>query len=346
MVINQDEILNDLQPQNHGVNEVFKRHNQKLYEENFNKYKKLIFRLSIFLGIFFILGSYFLFDRSKVNVVVVEGTDFLTKDYIINLSEVSDKSIYYFTIPFLVENKINKSEMVDSVKVSYQQNNVIKISVNEIAPVGYRYVDAAEILLSNGSIIPLKSDYMSFLSRVPLITGFFEEESEYLLIKSLSKVDQEMIENISEIKQYNFDYDPYTLEIFMRDGNYFFASFYSLELINSYNLIASKLITTNNCIFADEGLKVAYKKKCPWDEVKSQLEYWKNDNGEFILNKYGDKVVIHYLKDEFDNYVLDENGNKIPIPVNEYGEEIGVLDKEETQEVIEELPIEGELLPE
>lgn len=337
MVDSTDKFLDDLKPQNTGVDEVFKRHKERINNESFNRNKKNIYRLSIIFGLLFILGFYFLSSESNIKSIVVEGNDFLSIEQVKGLSGLSLDSKYYLNPLFLVENKIEKNDLIKSSKISYEQNNIIKIVIEENKPIGYRYLKNPEILLENGSIIPLTSDYMGFISRIPLINGFVGEEPEYLLIKAMAKVDRNMIENIAEINQYEFNYDPYTLQVYLRDGNYFFASYYSLEFINAYNSIASNLTESGVCLFSDESLKVAYKKKCPWDEVTVELEYWKNENGEFILNKYGDKVVIHYLLDEFGNYVLDELGNKIPIPVDAMGEEI------ELEPIVEEeLPAQSE----
>ncbi|HCY07026.1 MAG: FtsQ-type POTRA domain-containing protein [Erysipelotrichaceae bacterium] len=333
MVDSNDKIFDDLKPQNEGVNEVFKRHKKRVNKESFEKHKNLIYKLSIITGLLLIFGFYFFSSESNIKSIVIEGNDFLTNDAVKEISGLSLDSKYYLNPLFLVENKLKKHEMIKSAKVTYEQNNIIKIAIEENKPVGYRYLENPEILLDNGKIIPLISEYMGFIARIPLINGFVGEEQEYLLIKALSKVDSGIIENIAEISQYEFKFDPYTLEVYMRDGNYFFASYYGLEFINAYNSIASNLTEKGVCLFADDNLKVATKKKCPWDEVTVELEYWKDENGEYILNKYGDRVVVHYLEDEYGNLVLDEEGNKIPIPVDAFGEEIEI-------EIIEEEDIE------
>ena len=322
MVNKKGESLDELKPSSSGADEVFKRHKKRLNDESFKRFKRLNFNLSIFFGFFIIIGFYFLTDISNIKAIVVEGNNYLSSEYIKKISELTLDSKFYLTPWFLVENTIKKDGLISNVKVSFEKNNVILINVTEKRPVGYRYLENAEILLEDGKIVNLTSDYMPIVSRIPLITGFIGEDAEHLITKSLSKVDKDVIEGIAEISQYQLNYDENALQVIMRDGNYFFASYYSLEFINNYNFIASELDKNGICLFADESLKVAYRKACPWDEVKVNLEYWKNESGEYIINKYGDKVVIHYYTDDKGNPILDEAGNKIPIPINALGEEI------------------------
>ncbi len=305
-----------------GIDEVVRRHKKRVSEASFIKYKNVVFILAVFTGLAMILTTYFSSSASKIKSISVTGNDYLSNDYIKKISGLNLDSIYYFTPWFLVENTLEKDALIESAKVTFEANNVIKISIKEKMPVGYRYIENAEILLSDGTVILMTSEMLDIVARIPLIVGFEDEETLYLITKSLKGIDQSMIENISEIKQYDLNYDENALMLYLRDGNYVFASFYSLELLNSYNAIASELVGNGHCVFLDEGLQVAYRKVCPWDETVVEKEYWINENGEFILNKYGDKVVKHYFVDENGEFILDEYGNKIPIPIDEFGEEI------------------------
>jgi len=131
-----------------------------------------------------------------------------------------------------------------------------------------------------------------------------------------------MIESIAEVDQFSMNYDDEALKILMRDGGYFISSYYGLSMINSYNEIYTQLSDKSLCIFAEDSTKVAYAKKCPWNETETQLEYWQNADGSYITNKYGDKVVVHYYTDTEGNNYLDASGSPIRIPVDVYGEEV------------------------
>jgi hypothetical protein len=76
------------------------------------------------------------------------------------------------------------------------------------------------------------------------------------------------------------------------------------------------------CLYADNGTTVAVARACPWDEVKTELEYWTDEEGNYIYNKWGDKAVIHYYQDSNGGYYLDDAGNRIVIPIDAYGSDM------------------------
>lgn len=312
----------DVKGETKASDKVYQRHQRKKNDASFIRYKNILFILSYILGIILICLTYFQLDLSKIKAIRIIGNDYLDDSKILDLSKLTLNNRYYLTIPFFVEQNLLKSDLIESAQVQYTGDHVISIQVTEQKVVGYRYIEDPEILLANGKTVPLTSDTLEIITRVPIIRGFEDEQALYLLTKSLGELDKSQIENISEISQYPMVYDENTIELFLRDGNYIFTSYYGLKLLNAYTSIATNLTESGQCIFLDDGQKVAFKKVCPWDEVIPEVEYWTNDEGQYILNRYGDRVVIHYYLDKDGNPLLDENGNKIPIRVNEYGEEI------------------------
>ena len=72
-----------------------------------------------------------------------------------------------------------------------------------------------------------------------------------------------MISLISEIQQYEVSYDPNMIRLIMHDGNQFFSSYYSMDVLSEYNGIVSNLNKPNSCIYVDEMSKSAYTQLCP-----------------------------------------------------------------------------------
>ena len=66
--------------------------------------------------------------------------------------------------------------------------NMIDITVTEAKVLGYRYGDEPVLLMADGQQVPLKSEYLDIISRVPLITGFEDEELTRLLVKAVADV--------------------------------------------------------------------------------------------------------------------------------------------------------------
>lgn len=322
MGIKKQHTIEDFDHKNNGVDKIFTDHKKARENKSFKRHKKGIFRLAILTGMIIVFCFYYYADSSKVKAISVINNYYLDQNYIKKISNLSLESRYHLVIDQYIEYVIKKDPMIKDVKVSHENNGVILIDVLEHEPYGYRYDDVAKIMLKNDSVIDLTSDYMNIISMVPLVTGFNDSNAQHLLANAFKDVDRFMIENISEIEQYALSYDNNCLKVLMNDGNYFICSYYGLKLINNYNDIASNLNENGICIYADENNSVAYKSECPWNKTPSNLEYWYDENGEPILNKYGDHMVKHYYTDDNGNYILDENGNKIVIPLNEFNEEL------------------------
>lgn len=311
----KDKKSKNIQEERTAVDEVFERRKRIKAEFNFKKSKPLLFIVAIGVGIGIIGSLYYFSPNSKIKSISVNGSYYLDEDYIKELSGLTLDDRFYFIFSPSIEKKVMKSEMVKSVKVSRKSQGIIEIAIVEEQPIGYRFLETPEILLNDGKVIEMKSEYLSIIARIPYIEGFETEELVRHLGKSFEDVDRNILETISEISQYPLSYDENTLRIYMRDGNYFFASFYSLSTINSYNEIVSNLGETGVCIYADEGLKVAYTSLCPWDAVTEEKEYWIDELGNVVVNQYGDPVEKKYYTDAQGNFILDNKGNKILIPM-------------------------------
>ena len=46
-----------------------------------------------------------------------------------------------------------------------------------------------------------------------------------------------------------------------------------------------------------------------------------DEEGNYIYNKWGDRAVRHYYSDKNGNFYLDDNGEKILIPIDSYGQD-------------------------
>lgn len=324
MAIDSNEkALKDFDKEPDGVDRLLEEHHISRENADFQKKKPALFRWAVILCIAVIALIFYFSSDSKVKSISVTGNYYLDRNYITSLSGLSLNDRYLLVNPWSAAKKIEKDGMIDQCHVRMLKDNVIQIEVTEKKAVGYRSADDGfEILMSDGSSAELKSDYLSIIAKIPMIRGFDTEQQTYLLTKAFSDVDQTIIENISEVTQYTLNYDDEALDVLMRDGTHFIASYYSLNLINSYNQIYEKMEDRTQCIFADEGLKVAYTKACPWNDTEVSHDYWTKSDGSYVLNKYGDKVVKHYYTDAEGNQYLDNSGNPILIPIDSSGSEI------------------------
>ncbi len=312
--------VDDFSDRPEKVEEIFRERERKRDTENMERSRPALFAWALVLSVFLIVLVYYLSPGSCVHAVSISGYNYLSESYVQELAGISTDSRIFLVFPGRTAAKLEEDSLIADASVQILADNVVKITITEEQPIGYRYSgDEPTILLLNGSEVTLTSELMSLISRVPYIEGFTEEEQTHLLCTAFENVDPAMIEEISEIHQYSLPYDDEAMELQMRDGMIIFASYYSLDVLNSYNEIASVVNSTDNCIYAEQGMKYAYEKACPWNETETTYDYWLDADGNIITNRYGDPAVKHYYQDANGNYYLDASGNWILIPIDAAG---------------------------
>ena len=319
-MVDQAPKTNEAAPK--SVDTLFEERAAESDNETFAQIRRGIFLRAVFLSVLLLVLLYLFSPDSRVKTVAVQGNNYLTGPYIESLSGVSVNDLLFMQFPDVIAGKIKKDPMIADASVHLLRNNLVEIVVTEKQPIGYRYdEEEPTILFTDGSICSLKSEYMRILSRIPYITGFNEETQTHLLTTGFQSVNPEVIESIAEVIQYPLSYDDEAVEIRMRDGGVFFGNYFSLALINNYETISALMTNKDLCVYADNATTVAAARACPWDEVETVLEYWTDEDGNYIYNKWGDRAVKHYYSDNNGNFYLDENGNKILIPTDAYGQD-------------------------
>ena len=99
------------------------------------KRKLRVFRLLLVLLILalFSLGIY-LFINDTTKNIIIENTEYLNDDYIIELAEIKDYPSFWLTSSKKIEKKLEKSPYIKKVKIKRRFYNVLKIEVIENRP--------------------------------------------------------------------------------------------------------------------------------------------------------------------------------------------------------------------
>ncbi len=303
------------------VKRVIKERKEKYDTSMFRRDERRIYLGSIVSAFFVIVLVYFLLPVSHVKAVSVSGNSYLDTGYIKEISKVTDRSRFYLCFPAFIKNRILENELIEECNVKMGQNHTIEISVKEKELLGYIYDDEPYIVTKNGSLVSLDSTNVSVISRIPLITGYYDTEQRNRLISALQSIHPEVIEQIAEINRYSLSYDPYGIRVLMRSGVYYVGSYDNLKEMNYFNRIYARLSEKSYCVFGTDT-NVAYSAVCPWN--RENLEYWIGSDGNPVRNSAGEYAVKHYYLyvDSIGNRVKDSYGNLIPIPLNEHGDEV------------------------
>lgn len=240
------------------------RKNAKL-SYNFEKSKRRLLILSVFLCIVIIGAIYLLTDVSNIKDITIEGNIYLKDEDIISLSELSTNNKYIFVNPDTVESRIKTNLLIAKCDVKKTDAQTIVITVNEKKAIGYALEDGQNVLiLSDDSRIILNKANLYLIQMVPLIEGFNKDEI-ILIEKNLNDVDYKMINEISEMHKYSLlKFQDH--ELIMRDGNYIFTSVYGLNRVTRYYDMANSFADgKNKCFYIEDISGNAYTSACPWE---------------------------------------------------------------------------------
>lgn len=261
---------NNIDSNKTSVDVVFEQHKKEKRTRFFITNKLKVFILGILSGFVIVVLMYFLSDFSKVKGIKIEGNYFLSKDEVLELSGLNMNSRYLLIFDSMIESKIKTSPFVESAKINVKSDGTIYINILEKKIIGYTYVRYPEIVFGDATLLEMEEKHTYLLSKIPLIVGF--DENIEGLSKSFKDVEQAKIESISEIHRFEYSYDPNGIELVLKDGNRFFASFYSISFFNQYNSIASVLTDKNVCLYAVENTTTLYQSECPEDIVDVEAE--------------------------------------------------------------------------
>lgn len=238
-------------------------------KNRFLRHSHLNLMLGCLLGFLIVVGIYFFSDFSKIYRIVVEGNHYLSDEDIIELSKIDEDTRYLSLLSNQYAKRIEKSPYVKNCSIELLDNRLVRINVVENQILGYYLHDGKSyLLMENDDSIEIDISNVYLSAYVPLIEGYSMEELanvKYYLLK----LDDKLINEISEIHRYPFSYDANMMEVIMRDGNYVFVSPIGAKMLENYYDIISSLGLSNDeiCIYLDEVSNSGYVSACPWEAV-------------------------------------------------------------------------------
>lgn len=225
-------------------------------------------KFTLFTLIVIFIFVYYSTEISKPKNITISGNYILSKDEILKKSDIDLNSMILYANPLLISKRLTAHPLIESVKVDWSPfSRLIKIEVSEVKVFGYRQDgEEAKMLMLDGSIVALTSEFYKFMPHLIYIEGFSEPEAEKRLIEAFLTLDQQVINQISEIHQRRVSFDDYYIEMKMNDGNTVYTSYQTVSRINYYFDIIVNLKSTNTCIIIDEMSGEAYSQRC--EDVK------------------------------------------------------------------------------
>lgn len=242
-----------------------------------NRILKFIFKVMIGITLAVLLFMYHQSDFSKINKVLVVGNHYVTQQEIMDDLEFQTPVHFYSFFGSQLEKRIDPSSLVKSVKINKNWlDQSMDIIVEEKEVLGYvinNQQNTINLIAADGSQRTLLSDELSNLNQLIRLTGF-DTEQLVLLIDGLSRGDDVLLSNISEIVRNPKTYDDNYLRVLMSEGIEIHSSVYSLEKLSAitYKEILNRLQPEQNCIVYDVFWKSAFAKPCHSTEEPIEIE--------------------------------------------------------------------------
>ena len=215
------------------------------------KFKKFIIFVIILIVI--LLTLLYLF-KARVRNIIILNNNYYTDEEIIEAAKIENYPKFLLLSTSRIRNRILKLDLVEDVKVSKKFGFIVKIDVTE-KKLLYYIRSKQEYMASN-----YKTYKLDDVLGKPTLINYVPENIEKSFVKEFSKLDNNIIDLISEIEYSKTNYDEKRFLFYMNDGNEVYITISRIELMNKYIDIVKKLSNKNGILYLDSGNYFEIKK--------------------------------------------------------------------------------------
>ncbi|MFC6465431.1 cell division protein FtsQ/DivIB [Marinilactibacillus sp. GCM10026970] len=195
-------------------------------KNKWNRLKAKWFGLVLFFSLTLFIGIYFLTPYSQVGAIVVEGTDEVLDQEIINESKIRSGDSLWQTY-------FNKSEIEKEIKATLPQVRSMELTIkdfhdvhfdiSEYETVAYLYKENTYFkILDNEKV--LREPYPNNVGNLPTFFNFVDENVLQQMLSEYNQLDQSIQSMISEVEWIESERNPLLVKAYMNNGNEVLAS--------------------------------------------------------------------------------------------------------------------------
>ena len=184
-----------------------------------------------------------------VKNIFVFGNTILKDQEIIDEAGLADYPKYYSFTKRKIVKKLEENPYIEEVTIKRSFFHVIKIYVKEYKVLLYDY-SSNQYILSNGEKI--NTDKV-FSRGIPTLVNYVSNEVYDKFISQLNELDDNIINQISEIKYDPTQYDKGRFFLSMNDGNYVYINLSNFKSLNLYNDIYPNFDGHIGILYLDSG---------------------------------------------------------------------------------------------
>ena len=213
------------------------------------KKKKKRLRIGRLFLLLIIVGAIFFACYKFIDIPIlsvnIKGNEILTDDEILKESKLEDYPSYFSVISLIVKQDLKKNPYIKDVKVIKGILNV-NITIKE-EKVLYIIKETNEKVMLSSKV---KDDKIVC---APYLTGTIPSDKEKRFKKAVSKIDKDMLCQISEIKHDPNEIDEDRYFAYMNDGNKVYLTINKFDKLNKYNKILENIGRENGTLYLDYG---------------------------------------------------------------------------------------------
>ena len=176
----------------------------------------LLFFVALSFGIYY-------FVQLPIQNLIVEGTNYLKDDYILELAGVRDYPSFYLISTHNIEE--SKPLFVNNTNHTVVFSNKDEVDVSE-------EID---------------------LFRIPRLINYVPDNKYHSFIQGMANIETDILGKISDIEYQPNDYDKDRFLLYMDDGNMVYLTLTKFNMINYYNDVLSQLENRKGILYLDNG---------------------------------------------------------------------------------------------
>lgn len=215
---------------------------KKRVKRKLNVKRVIVFLLSV------LILSFFIYKLVNVNIsnIYIKGNNYLTDQYIIDISGLSNYPNSLSNISFNIEKKLKKDSFILDAKVKKRGLlNKVYIEIIENYPL-YYYASLDKTVLYNGDMIDGNISNITLINKIP----------DTIYDKFISKfrdLEYSVLDRISEVRYNPNEVDSERFLILMNDENYVYVTLNRFLNLNKYVDIIKTFSGKKGVLHLDSG---------------------------------------------------------------------------------------------
>lgn len=246
-------------------NEHDENQTQLLRKNRKKKKLKRKIKIVIVLLLLLLVAGYFISDYSRVQTIVIEGQQEVSKEEILDTISVHKGDVLLFVNTGHVEDEISQLPFIKKVRVTKSLLGSVRIEIVEAQKVAYCVIGKKTYVIDElGNVSETKDqDLITSLQATPRITQFKDLKLLKQFAKEYVKIPEIVKSQTSDILYDPQKADETRLKFIMDDGKILYLRIEDMadQLNNRYDYVANKEAFKNKCVFSFEGNYV-YMKDC------------------------------------------------------------------------------------